>query len=327
MTCAKCCLKYENRSCGLSERTAKRRVRAHRPVGLLAVLGHRGEEYALVLDGVPEGPLALQQGGRFGTRVGVGLGELVQVDLTLLQPAPVRLPPEQGPLDVLVVQQLVPLGVDDEHLPRLESPAFDHVLGGHPQGPVLGGHDDPAVPGDRVACGTQPVPVQRRSDDAAVGEGDRSGAVPRLHQGAVVPVEVAPVGVHQVVVLPGLGDHHGDRVRQAPPREVQELEGVVEGGRVALAWLDDRRELPEVLPEELRTQPALAGPHPVYVAPYGVDLTVVRDVAVGVRELPTPKGVGREPLVDERYGAGESRIPEVWDRTATTAGPSRVPCR
>ena len=50
----------------------QRRVRAHRAVGLLAVLGHRGEEYALVLDGVAEGPLALQEAGRLGTRVGIG---------------------------------------------------------------------------------------------------------------------------------------------------------------------------------------------------------------------------------------------------------------
>ena len=157
------------------------------------------------------------------------------MDLPLLQPLAVRLPPEQRPLDVLVVQQLVPLGVDDEHLARLQPPAFDHVLRRHPQGPVLGGHDDPAVPGDGVAGRTQPVPVQRRADDAAVGEGDRGRAVPRLHQGAVVLVEGAPVRVHQVVVLPGLGDHHGHRVRQASSRQVQELQGVVEGRRVALA--------------------------------------------------------------------------------------------
>src|SRR5215213_2915101 len=56
---------------------------------------------------------------------------------------------------------------------------------------------------------------------------------------------------------------------------------------------------------------ALAGPHPVYVAPYGVDLTVVRDVAVGVRKLPATQSVRREPLVDERDSARERRIREV----------------
>ncbi len=60
-----------------------------------------------------------------------------------------------------------------------------------------------------------------------------------------------------------------------------------------------------------RIEAALAGPHPVYVAPYGVDLAVVRDVAVRVRELPATQGVRREPLVDERYRARERRIPEV----------------
>src|SRR5215204_5458245 len=55
----------------------QRRVRAHGTIGLLAILGHRGEEYALVLDGVSKGPLMLEERRRFGTRVGVGLGELV----------------------------------------------------------------------------------------------------------------------------------------------------------------------------------------------------------------------------------------------------------
>src|SRR5918995_3482371 len=58
----------------------QRRVRAHGTVRLLAVLGHRSEEYALVLDGVPEGPLAFEKRGRFGTWVRGGFGELVEGD-------------------------------------------------------------------------------------------------------------------------------------------------------------------------------------------------------------------------------------------------------
>jgi hypothetical protein len=228
---------------------SQRRVRAHGTIRLLAILGHRGEEYALVFDSVPKGALALEERRRFGTRVGVGLGKLVEVDLTLLEPTSVRLPPEERPLDVLVMQQLVPFGVDDEHLARLEPPAFDHVLSWNPQGSVLRCHDDPAVLRDGVPRRTQPVPVQRGADDTAVGEGDRGRTVPGLHKRAVVLVESAALRVHQPVVLPGLGDHHGNRMRQAPPGEVQELEGVVEGGRIALAGQDDRRELLQVLPK------------------------------------------------------------------------------
>ena len=46
-----------------------------------------------------------------------------------LQPPPVRLPPEQRPLDVLVVQKLVPLGVHDQHPARPQPPPLDDVLG------------------------------------------------------------------------------------------------------------------------------------------------------------------------------------------------------
>ena len=127
----------------------------------------------------------------------------------------------------------------------------------------------------------------------------------------MVLVEGAPVGVHQLVVLPGLGDHHGHSVRQAPSRQMQKLQGVVEGRRIALSLLDNRRELPEVLSEELGPQAALAGVHPVDVAPYGVDLTVVRDVAVRVRKLPTPQSIGREPLVYEGYSTGEGPISQI----------------
>jgi hypothetical protein len=197
------------------------RIRPHRAVRLLAALRHRGEDEPQVLYGVPERELALEEGRGLGTPLGRRVGELVEVDLTLLQPLPVGLPHEKGPLDVLVVQQLVPLGVDDEHASRPEPPPLDHLLGGDAQRPVLGGHDDPPVLRDRVARRTQPVPVQGRADDAPVGEGDRRGAVPRLHQGAVVLVEGPPLRVHQVVVLPRLGHHHRHRVREAAAGEVE----------------------------------------------------------------------------------------------------------
>src|ERR1700739_5157651 len=51
-----------------------------------------------------------------------------------------------------------------------------------------------------------------------------------------------------------------------------------------------------------------AAGHPTEVAADGVDLAVVRDVAVGVGELPTREGVGGESLVNEAEGAGDERI-------------------
>ena len=45
--------------------------------------------------------------------------------------------------------------------------------------------------------------------------------------------------------------------------------------------------------------------HPVDVAAHGVDLAVVRDVAVGVRQLPGGEGVGAETLVHQAERADQ----------------------
>jgi hypothetical protein len=56
---------------------------------------------------------------------------------------------------------------------------------------------------------------------------------------------------------------------------------------------------------------AFAGGHPVAVAPQGVDLTVVRDVAVGVGQRPRGECVRREPGVHQGERAGDPFVREV----------------
>jgi hypothetical protein len=52
----------------------------------------------------------------------------------------------------------------------------------------------------------------------------------------------------------------------------------------------------------------LARVHPAHVAADGVDFAVVRDVAVGVGQLPTGKRVGGEALVNQAERAGDQGI-------------------
>src|SRR5271165_461095 len=59
---------------------------------------------------------------------------------------------------------------------------------------------------------------------------------------------------------------------------------------------------------ERTCQYRLARRHPTDIAPNGVDLTVVCHIAVRVRQLPTGKRVGREPLVHQAQCAGDQRI-------------------
>ena len=55
----------------------------------------------------------------------------------------------------------------------------------------------------------------------------------------------------------------------------------------------------------------LAGPHPVAVAAHGVDLAVVGDAAVGVRQRPRRERVGREAGVHEGERRLEARVGQV----------------
>ena len=171
-----------------------------------------------------------------------------------------------------------------------------------------------AVAGLDPAARAQAVAVQRRPDQVAVGGGDDGGAVPRLHEARVVLVEAAHLGAHEVLAaLVGLGDHHHQRVRERAPRELQQLDHVVERGRVRVARLDDRRELLEVVAEQLRLQRGLARAHPVLVAHERVDLAVVGDEPVRVRERPAREGVGREARVHERQRRRRPLVAQVGE--------------
>src|SRR2546425_13203838 len=83
-------------------------------------------------------------------------------------------------------------------------------------------------------------------------------------------------------------------------RSHEELEDVAQRGRVRQPLAGHGQHLPEVVAEEVRAAERLTGAHPVDVAAERVDLAVVRDVAVGVRERPGGERVGAESLVHER---------------------------
>ena len=163
----------------------------------------------------------------------------------------------------------------------------------------------------RKRAGRRPVAVERGADLAAVGKGDRSRPVPRLHQRGVILVERAALGRHQRIAGPSFRDQHHHRVAEAVAAREQQLEGVVEAGGVRLAVRDQRPHLVEIGAEQVRFQRAAARVHPVHVAANGVDLTIVRHEAVGVRKLPAGEGVGAEPLVHQAQRRNAVRIAQV----------------
>ena len=116
---------------------------------------------------------------------------------------------------------------------------------------------------------------------------------------------------HRLVMLPGFRDHHHQGVGQRAAGEVQQLQYVVQDGRVGAFGIDDRQRLAQFVAEQLGTEMRLTGVHPVHVAAQSVDLAVVRDVAVRMGPRPGGESVGGEARVDHRDGALDALIGQV----------------
>ena len=298
----------------------ERGVRSHRSDRFRALLGHRGDEDAQVLLRVAERALAAQHGltRRPGVRRRGRQG--VDVHQLLLEPLGVGMLGGELLLDLFVVDDAPLGGVDEEDAAGAQAILDPHVLRRDVQDADLGRHDDHVVVGDVVAGRPQSVAIEHGADHGAVGERNRGRPVPRLHQRGVILVEGAPVGGHRLVVRPRLRDHHQHRVRERAAGENEELEHVVERGGVALPLVDERKQLLQVVAEQIRPAQRLARAHPVDVAPQRVDLPVVGDVAVGVRQRPRREGVGAEPRVDEGERRLEVRVRQVGEHRLDLVG-------
>ncbi len=237
-----------------------------------------------------------------------------------MQPLAVRVLRGELGLDLLVLDDPVLLGVDEEHPARLEPALADDGGGVEVEHADLGRQHDETVVGDPVAAGPQAVAVEHRADLGAVGEHHAGGAVPRLHQRGVELVERAPGLVHLGVVLPRLRDHHQHRVRQRAAAHVQQLEDLVEGGGVGGAGGADRVDPVEVAGDQVGGEQCLAGPHPVAVAHDRVDLAVVGDEPERVGQRPARERVRREPRVDDRERGGDPLVDQVGEEVVELVG-------
>ncbi len=295
------------------------RVGAHRPGRLGAGLGHRLDDDLDLFGGVAERLLLLQH-QRVRRQLVVRDAQVVEVDDALAQPVAVRAPAGEVGLELVVADDPALGRVDQEHPARLQTALEHHVLRGDVEHADLRGHDDQVVAGDHVARGAQAVAVEHRPDDAAVGERDRRGPVPGLHDRRVEPVEVLARRVHLLVALPRLGDHHEHGVRQRVTAHVEQLEHLVERGRVAGAGGADREDPLEVAWQEVALEERLARPHPVAVALHRVDLAVVADVAVRVGQGPRRERVGREARVHQGHRRVHPLVLEVREELRELVG-------
>ena len=188
-------------------------------------------------------PLLGEQIGRpFGPFRPGPIRQVIQVDQPGVQPVLVRVLGGQGRLDLFVLDEAPGGRVGQEDAAGLQPPLPDHRGRVDVEDADLAGQHDQAVAGHPVPPGAQAIAVEHGADHRAVGERDQGRAVPRFHQRGVELVERAPFRAHLLVVLPRLRDHHQHRVRQRPAAHVQQLQALVEAGRVAGVLVQDREE-------------------------------------------------------------------------------------
>jgi len=111
-------------------------------------------------------------------------------------------------------------------------------------------------------------------------------------------VKCAPSIGHLRIVLPRLRDHHHHRVRQRTAAQDEQLQHVIEHGRVAAGGIDDGQQSRQIIAEQLRREHLLTRVHPVQVAADRVDFAVVQHVAERLSARPAREGVGAETRVD-----------------------------
>ncbi len=305
----------------LARQHGERRVGAHRADRIVAVLRHRLEEELNVLLRVAERLLLVQQRGlvvrprrrhlRHRRRRLRRFRQLLELHLRRLQPLGIRMLARQLLLHLGIVDDAAFLQVDQQHLAGLQPPLADDVLLRHRQHAGLGRHDHVVIVGDDIARRTQPVAIQRRADLAAIGEGDRRRTVPRLHQRRVILVERPPVRIHQRVLGPRLRDQQHHRMRQRVAAGDQDLQRVVDAGGVRLAVRDQRPHLVEVRSDQFGRHRMPPRIHPVDVAADGVDLAVMRQEAIRMRQPPGRERVGGKALMHQRQRRLGQRIAQV----------------
>ena len=263
--------------------------------------------------GKAKGLLAFQQGqlrlGR-GHKVGRHF-HLVELDAQVFNPLLVGLGVDDVGLELIVFNHAALLQIDQQHLARLQTPLAHDLAVRHGQHARFGGQDHQVVFGHHIARGTQAIAVQRSANLAAIGEHQGGRAVPWLHHGSVVFIERAAALVHGFVLFPRLWNHHHHRLADGVARHGQQLQAVVEGGRVGLTGKADGVELLQVIGQHGRGHHAFARHHPVVVAAHGVDFTVVRHVAVGVGQRPLGEGVGGETLVHQANGRDATLVGQI----------------
>ena len=135
-------------------------------------------------------------------------GDVLQHNFLLGQPLPVGAFVAYVLFELFVGNKAALFKIQQEHLAGLKSTFEFHICRVDIKHAYFGSHDALVIVGNVVAAGTQTISVQHCSDIVPVREHDRGRAIPGLHKGRVILVEIFLFMAHIDIRLPSFRNHH-----------------------------------------------------------------------------------------------------------------------
>jgi len=135
----------------LAGKRRQRCIGAHGAQRLYAVGRHGAKDHTLVLEGVAEGLLTLQDAGVVRVRAVGRFRQFLQQDMIFFQPLGVGLGTGQLLFDLFIGHDAPLLRINQEHVAGLQAPLVDDPLRLDGQNARLRGHDHQIIGGDVIA--------------------------------------------------------------------------------------------------------------------------------------------------------------------------------
>ena len=228
-----------------------------------------------------------------------------------VQPLAVRLFFRIVFFQLLILENLMLHGIDQQHFSGMQALLEDDLLLGNRQNAHLGGEDHVTIFHNVVTGRTEAVPVKNRTHHIAIGKQNGSRAVPGLHHGRIILIKITFFLGNRVVVGPGLRNRHHDGQRKLHAAHNEEFQRVVQHGGVRTSGIYHRKHLVELSFQMVGRHGLLTGQHFVGISADRVDLTVVNDKTVRMGSLPARIGVGTETGMNHGDGRLIIRILQV----------------
>ena len=194
--------------------------------------------------------------------------------------------------------------------PGPELALLDHVLRRVVPDARFRGDGDVPILGDDPARRAQPVAIQGAAGIAAVGQHDAGRTVPGLHMRGVVLVKRLQIRIDHVDRLPGRRHQHAHGMHGIEAADQQHLQHVVERLRIRARQRHQRQNVAQIR-QHRRTKQRTSRHRPAAVALHRVDLAVVRQISIGMRQAPLRHGVGGEALMEHHHRCLHPRILEI----------------